>query len=504
VTNERILLAGAVLLLAVVAAVATQRLRLPLLVTFLGLGMLLGSEGLGGIDFDDAELARWIGTAGLVLILFEGGLTTRWVDLRPVLGPTLVLSTVGVAVTAAVAGAAAYFLFDLDVKNAFLLGAVIGPTDAAAVFATLRGTMLRRRLASLLTAESGANDPVAVALTLGLIAWIRTAHYGGDDLTVLLVRELGLGLAIGLALGLVVRHLPRLPSELATFGPVASLGIAAVAYGIPASLHASGFLSVYIVGLFLGNTATPLRQTVVHFQEGLAYLSQVVLFVVLGLLVFPSRLGPVAWSALALTAILVLVARPLAVAVSVTPFRYSWREQAFVSWAGLRGAVPIVLATFALSARVAGSDTIFNAVFFVVLVSAVLQTVTLNQLARRLGVAGEARPLYHPPVEVGAVRALGGDILEYDVEQSDAVVGARIEELGLPEPALVMLIVRDGQAIPPRGSTMLEPGDRVYVLARSEARGDVEAVVEEWERRRLARDRARGRTDRGAGRDEAT
>jgi potassium/hydrogen antiporter len=504
VTNERILLAGAVLLLAVVAAVATQRLRLPLLITFLGLGMLLGSEGLGGIDFDDAELARWIGIAGLVLILFEGGLTTRWVDLRPVLGPTLVLSTVGVAVTAVVAGVAAYFLFDLHLRNALLLGAVVGPTDAAAVFATLRGTMLRRRLASLLTAESGANDPAAVALTLGLIAWVETAGYGGDDLALLLVRELGLGLAIGLALGLAVRYLPRLPSELAPFGPVASLGIAAVAYGIPASLHGSGFLAVYIVGLFFGNTATPLRQTIVHFHEGLAYLAQVVLFIVLGLLVFPSQLAPVAWSALGLTAILVLVARPLAVAVSVTPFRYSWREQAFVSWAGLRGAVPIVLATFALSAGVAGSNTIFNAVFFVVLVSAILQTVTLDALARRLGVAAEARPSYHPPVEVGAVQALGGEILEYDVEQSDAVVGARISELGLPESALVMLIVRDGQAIPPRGSTMLEPGDRVYVLARSEARRDVEAVIEEWERRRIRRDAPRPRTEPQAGHGEAT
>jgi cell volume regulation protein A len=480
VTNERILLAGAVLLLAVVAAVVTQRLRLPVLITFLGLGMVLGSEGLGGIEFDDAELARWIGIAGLVLILFEGGLTTRWVDLRPVLGPTLMLSTVGVAVTAAVAGVAAYFLFDLRLPNALLLGAVVGPTDAAAVFATLRGTALRRRLASLLTAESGENDPVAVALTLGLIAWVEIPGYGAGDLTLLLFRELGLGLAIGVALGLAVRHLPRLPADLAPFGPVASLGIAAVAYGIPATLHGSGFLSVYIVGLFFGNTATPLRQTVVHFHEGLAYLSQVVLFIVLGLLVFPSQLGPVAWSALGLTAILILVARPLAVAVSVTPFRYSWREQVFVSWAGLRGAVPIVLATFALSAGVAGSDTIFNAVFFVVLVSAVLQTVTLDPVARRLGVAAEAPPSYHPPIEVGAVRELGGELLEYDVAQSDGVVGASIGELGLPEAALVVLIVRDGQAIPPRGGTTLEPGDRVYVLARSHARREVEETIGDW------------------------
>jgi cell volume regulation protein A len=489
-SNERILLAGAVLLLAVAAAVATQRLRLPLLVTFLGLGMLLGSEGLGGIEFDDAELARWVGIAGLVLILFEGGLTTKWADVRPVLAPTLVLSTLGVAVTAAVAGTAAYFLFDLHFKHALLLGAVVGPTDAAAVFSTLRGTRLRQRLSSILTAESGENDPAAVALTLGLIAWIETVGYGLDNLALLLLRELGLGLAIGVALGLVVRRLPRLPSELASLAPVASLGIAAVAYGVPASLHASGFLSVYIVGLFFGNTPTPLRQTIVNFHEGLAYLAQVVLFIVLGLLVFPSELGPVAWSALGLTAVLVLVARPLAVAASIAPFGYSWREQAFVSWAGLRGAVPIVLATFALSAGVAGSNTIFNAVFFVVLVSALLQTVTLDAAARRLGVASEAAPSYHPPVEVGAVQALGGDVFEYDVEQRDAIVGDRVGELGLPESALVILIVRAQQAIPPRGNTTLEPGDRVYVLAHSDASQDVKGVLDGWARRRLAEDGA--------------
>src|SRR5689334_4842685 len=235
-TNERILVGGAILLLAVVAAVATQRLRLPLLITFLGLGMLLGSEGVGGIYFDDAEVARWIGTAGLILILFEGGLGTRWGDLRPILGPVVVLSTLGVVVTSAVVAAGAWLLFDLSASKAFLLGAVVGPTDAAAVFATLRRTKLRRRLASLLTAESGANDPMAVALTLGLIEWVEHADYGAGDLTLLLVRELGLGLLIGVTIGLVVHKLPQLPPELAAFAPVASLGIAAVADGLPASL----------------------------------------------------------------------------------------------------------------------------------------------------------------------------------------------------------------------------------------------------------------------------
>jgi cell volume regulation protein A len=392
-SNEKILIAGAVLLLAVVAAVMTQRVRFPLLITFLGLGMLLGSEGIGGIEFDDVELARWIGIVALVLILFEGGLTTRWSEVRTVLTPSCVLGTIGVAATTAVVAAGAYLLFDLTVLEAFLLGAVVGPTDAAAVFATLRFTPVRTKLASLLEAESGLNDPMAVALTVGLITWIEQRDYGVDDLAVMLLRELGLGLVIGLAIGYVVRRLPSLPRDLAYYAPVASLGIAGVAYGLPATLHASGFLSVYIVGLALGNTPTPVRRGVVAFHEGLAYLGQVVLFVVLGLLVFPSELVGVAASGLGLTAILVLAARPLAVALSTFPFGYSPRELIFVSWAGLRGAVPIVLATFALSAGVGGSDTIFNTVFFVVVVSTLLQAITLSPLARRLGLApGQTRP----------------------------------------------------------------------------------------------------------------
>jgi cell volume regulation protein A len=278
----------------------------------------------------------------------------------------------------------------MSASTSFLLGAVVGSTDAAAVFAMLRFTHLQRKLGSLLAAESGANDPMAVALTVGLISFIESESYGVNDIVVLLVRQLGLGLLVGLVIGfLVTRALPQMPTELAPFAPVASVGVAAVAYGVPASIDASGFLSVYVVGLWLGNTPMPLRRTITTFHEGLAFLAQVVLFIVLGLLVFPSQLGPVAWSSLALTAVLLFVARPVAVLASTGPFRYGARQQAFVSWAGLRGAVPIVLATFALSAGIPDDDTIFNAVFFVVLVSTLVQGVTIEPVARRLGLTGE-------------------------------------------------------------------------------------------------------------------
>jgi cell volume regulation protein A len=483
VIDHNILIGGGILVLAVAAAVATRRLRFPLLITFLGLGMLLGSEGLGGIYFDDAELARTIGIIGLIAILFEGGLTTAWRDVRPVLGPALLLSTVGVLITASITAAAAHELFDFSWSKALLLGAVVGSTDAAAVFATLRFTRLRRRLAVLLAAESGANDPTAVALTLGFIALVETRGYGTHDIVLLLVRQLGLGFVIGIALGLIAsRLLRRLPTELAPFAPVASIGTAALAYGVAASLHASGFLAVYVVALWVGNTPMPLLRIIVTFHEGLAFLAQVVLFVVLGLLVFPSRLGPVAWSALALTAVLVFVARPIAVIASVAPFRFRFREQLFLSWAGLRGAVPIVLATFALSAKVAGSDTMFNAVFFVVLVSTLAQGLTLEPFARRLGLTTEERPFYNPPLEIGAIRALGGDLIEYEVGREDPIVGAHVRDLGLPRSAIVMLIVREESGIPPRGSTTVEADDRLYVLVRGEARRDVEELISRWER----------------------
>jgi cell volume regulation protein A len=479
--DEQILIAGGVLLIAVIAAIATRRLRFPLLITFLGLGMLLGSEGAGGIYFDDAELARSIGIVGLIAILFEGGLTTDWRDVRPVVGPAFLLSTVGVVVTMLVTGVAARALFDFSWSKSFLLGAVVGSTDAAAVFATLRFTRLRRRLASVLAAESGVNDPTAVALTLGLIAWVETRGYGGGDLATLLVRQLGLGLVIGVALGVLASRLvPLLPPDFAPFAPVASVAAAALAYGVAASVDGSGFLSVYVVALWLGNTPMSLRRTIVAFHEGLAFLAQVVLFIVLGLLVFPSRLGPVAWSALALTAVLIFVARPLGVVASVAPFRYGLREQLFLSWAGLRGAVPIVLATFALSAEIEGSDTIFNAVFFVVLVSTLAQGVTLEPFARGLGLTTEARPFYSPPVEIGAIRALGGDIVEHEVGSEDALVGTFVRDLHLPRQAIVMLIVRDENGIPPRGSTQIVAGDRLYVLVRGEALGAVEQAMRQW------------------------
>ncbi len=460
-------------------ALLATRGGLPVLVVFLGLGMLLGSDGPGGIAFDDADLARTVGTIGLVAILWEGGLTTRWRDVRPVLPGAALLATAGVAITAGVVGLAALVLFDLDPAEAMLLGAIVGSTDAAAVFATLRFTTLRRRVGAMLEAESGLNDPMAVALTLGLIEWVDSPGYGLAELVPRIGWTLALGLVSGLALGaLASRLIARIPLAAGPFVPVVSAGVALVAFAAPESVGGSGFLAVYIVALFLGNTPHAFRRPLAAFHEGLAFIAQIALFGVLGLLVFPSELGPVVLSGLALTAVLIVVARPLAVWLCTLGQGLEQRERLLMSWAGLRGAVPIVLATFALSEGLGASETIFNAVFFVVLLSAAIQGPALAPLARRLGLTGAPRSIYEAPLEVGPLG--GADLLEYAVRRRDGADGRLVRELGLPRGSLLAVVMRDGEAIPPRGSTRVAAGDRLYILTRAADLAGAERLIAGW------------------------
>jgi potassium/hydrogen antiporter len=478
-----LLLVGAVLATSVLVALATARTGVPVLVAFLALGMLLGSDGPGGIEFNDAELARDVGIVGLVLILFEGGLQTSWRRLRSVAVPAGLLSTVGVVVTALLTGVAAQLLFDLTWLQAILLGAVVASTDAAAVFATLRYTRLRRRLARTLEAESGGNDPMAIALTLGLIAWIENPDsHGFGDLVLLVVRQLTLGIAVGVVLAVAAAWIfARLPRSVGPFAPVASLSAAGLSFGAADVVGGSGFLSVYLVGLAVGSTPSRYRRQLVGFHEGLAFLSQVVLFVVLGLLVFPHELGDVAVSGLALAALLALLIRPVAVWASTVFTDFTSRERLLLGWAGLRGAVPIVLATFVLSSEVANADTIFNAVFFVVLVSAILQGTTLERVAGRLKLLAPIAPRHEPPIELGESSTL--DLLDFVVAQDHAIAGAAVREVGLPRTAIIAVVVRDDVSIPPRGSTVIEPGDRLYVLAPHGIRPEIEDVFSRWQRR---------------------
>jgi cell volume regulation protein A len=477
-----LLLVGAILSASIVVALGASRTGVPSLVAFLALGMLLGSDGPGGIEFDDAELAREVGVIGLAAILFEGGLSTSWRRLRQVAVPAALLSTIGVAVTASLTGIAAYFLFDLTRLEAVLLGAVVSSTDAAAVFATLRFTNIRRRLARTLEAESGVNDPMAIALTIGLIEWILEPTFGFPDLALLVVEKLGLGLVVGVALGAVAMWaFSRLPPSIGAFAPVASIAAGSLAFGAAEVIGGSGFLSVYLVGLAVGSTPSRYRRQLVGFHEGLAFLAQVAMFVVLGLLVFPSDLLEVAIPGLVLAAVLVILVRPAAVWLSVVRQDFSQRERALLGWAGLRGAVPIVLGTFVLSSEVEQAETIFNAVFFVVVVSALVQGMTLERVAAKLGLVSPAPAVVAPPLELDALSSL--DLVDFAVAGDHAIAGAAVRELGLPRSALIAVVARGDDTIPPRGSTIVEPGDRLFVLVPHARRADLEDVFERWRRR---------------------
>jgi cell volume regulation protein A len=384
---ELILIAGALMAAGLAASLAADRLRVPGLVLFLGIGMAIGSDGTGWIDFDDYELARTIGVIALALILFEGGLSAGFGEIRPVLGPAVSLAFVGTLVTALIAGLAAYALFNLTLLEGLLLGSIVSATDGAAIFALLRGSSLHRRVARTLEGESGLNDPLAVLLVIGLIDWIQRPGYGFGDMALLLARELGIGLGIGLGVGwIAIQGLRRVRFRAEPAYLIGTLSVAAVAYGAAATLHGSGFLAVYLAGLTLGSVPFPAQRGVVIFHQGLAGLAQVVMFLVLGLLVFPSQLGGVALEGTALALVLVFLARPLATFVATVLGQFELREQGVLAWAGLRGAVPVVLATFPVIAEVPHSLDFFNIVFFAVVLSTLVQGGTFEPVVRAVGV----------------------------------------------------------------------------------------------------------------------
>ncbi|HET7589586.1 MAG TPA: potassium/proton antiporter [Solirubrobacterales bacterium] len=473
--------AGALLAAGIVGALLADRLRVPGLLLFLALGMLAGSEGVGGIDFSNMEVARTLGTIALVLIIFEGGLTAGWREIRPVLGTAASLGTIGTAVTAVIAGFAAKLLFGLSTLEGMLVGAAIAATDSAAIFAVLRRSTLEKRLARSLEGESGMNDPVALLLVIGFIEWIQQPGYGVVDMAGLLALKLGLGTAIGLAFGrLAVLGLDRVRLPTEGIYPVATIAIAALAYGLAEVAHGSGFLAVYLTALALGSARIPARRTVVAFHQGLGWVAQIALFILLGLLVFPSSLGDVALEALALSAVLILLARPVAAfaATALAPLKFN--ERLMLGWAGLRGATPIWLATFPVVAGIKEGNELFAIVFFVVVSSTLVQGATFEPLARRLGLTTDEPALPRRLLESGRIRRMGGDVIAYRLPPGAAAAGHPVRDLELPREALVNVIVRDGSAIPPRGSTELCEGDELHVLVRSELRDEVEALTKQW------------------------
>ncbi len=465
---------SAVLLSAIIAARVAHGIGLPSLLMFLGLGVALGEAGLG-VRFDSADVAQALGLSALVLILAEGGLTTSLAHARRAAPAALSLATAGVAVSVGVVAAAAHWLLVLDWRDALLLGAVLAPTDSAAVFAVLRKLPLPPELSVTLEAESGLNDPSAV-LVVTLLSGTGLIWHGPAPLVVIgeIGYQLAAGAAIGLAAGLLgAVALRRAALPASGLYPLAILALIVASYGAASLAHASGFLAVYLSALVLGNARLPHGPATRGFAEGVAWLAQIGLFVMLGLLVSPARLPAQTLPALVIGLVLMIVARPLAVIASTTPLRVPWRRQAFLSWAGLRGAVPIVLATIPLSARAPGAAVLFDIVFIVVAMTTMLQGPTLPWAARRTGVIAPAEPL-DIGVEAAPLEALHADLLQAQIPPQSRLHGVEIFELRLPAEANLALIVRGGRGFVPDQTTRLQAGDRLLIVAAASVREQTE------------------------------
>ncbi|CAN5380859.1 potassium/proton antiporter [soil metagenome] len=484
--NLVVLASTAVLLVALLAVRISSRTGLPSLLIYLALGLLIGEAGLG-LRFDDVAFAQNVGLIALAVILAEGGLTTRWSIIRPELGYSLVLATLGVGVSVAVVAAGGYVLLDLDLRTAILLAAIVSSTDAAAVFSVLRTLPLRRRLRATLEAESGFNDaPVVILVTLVVSdGWEQINPLAAAGA---MLYQLVVGAVVGLAVGRLGQELLRRVALPATgLYPLATIALTLLSFAAAGAIGASGFISVYLTGLWLGNAALPHRRATLGFAEGLAWLAQIGLFVMLGLLASPVRLPQAVLPALVIGLVLLLVARPASVMVSSLPFRLPWREQAFLSWAGLRGAVPIVLTTIAATAGLPGAVQVFDVVFVLVVLFTLIQAPTLPGLARRLGVA-EAGSAAEVELDSAPLAEVGAEIIYLDVPPQSRLVGVYVEELRLPQGAAVTLIVRDSVTFVPTAHTALVRGDRLLVVATAATRGATEARLRAVSRAgRLAR-----------------
>jgi potassium/hydrogen antiporter len=470
---------GLLLGVSVVFSRASQRTGVPIALLFIVVGMLAGSEGLGHIPFDDYRFAFRLGTIALALILFDGGLNTPLGAVQKAAAPAGVLATLGVTGTAVLVAAGAHG-FGLGWPEALLIGAVVSSTDAAAVFAVLRGSglQLKRRVGVTLEVESGINDPVAVILTTVLTGNLLVpGSAAGLRIPLEIVLQLIVGSGLGAAVGYGGRHLlARL--SLATGGlyPVLTLALGLIAYGAATLAHGSGFLAVYLAGLLLGNGPLPYRTGLLRVHDALAWLSQVGMFLILGLLVYPSRLLDVAAVGLGIAALLTFIVRPLVVALCLLPFRYPGREVLYIGWVGLRGAVPIVLATFPVLAGAPGAGRLFDLVFFIVVATALVPGATVTWVTRRLGLQSKEPPAPQAVLAIESRQPLQGELMSFYIDEALVVSGMPVDELPLPEGAAVTLIVRNNRLLPPTPGNTLLPGDHVHLIAQPEDRGLIQLM----------------------------
>lgn len=470
-STENIILIASILLIASIIANKTSfLLGIPKLILFLLIGILAGSEGIGGIYFDDPHVAQLLGVIALNFILFSGGLDTKWESVRPVIWPGVSLSTLGVLITATTIGFFVHWVTDLSLLEGFLLGSIVSATDAAAVFSILRtrNLGLKGNLRALLELESGSNDPMAYILTISFTYLVSHGDATVGRLAWDFSREIIIGGILGLGLGwLMVYTINKAALETEGLYPVLILAMIFFTFSITDILGGTGFLAVYLAGLVLGNNNFLHKKSIVRFYDGQAWIMQIVMFLTLGLLVFPSRIAPIAGVGMLIALFLIFIARPLAIFISLSFFKMKTREKLFISWVGLRGAVPIIFATYPLIEGIAKADFIFHLVFFISASSVLLQGSTLPLVAKWLKVTVPRKVKKVTALDMELYDTVRSEFVEVILPGSSNAVGKPIVKLRLPKSALIVLLVRDGKYIQPNGSTILEEHDKLLLLANN-------------------------------------
>lgn len=483
---EYLIIAALLLILSILASKISDRFGIPVLLLFLFIGMLAGSEGIGGIHFDNPRIAQTISIIALVLILFSGGLQTRWNHVRPVMVQSFSLATFGVLVTAIIVGISASRLLNLSILEGILLGSMMSSTDAAAVFSVLRskGISLKGHLKPLLELESGSNDPMAVFLTIGMIQLILQPEMTILQIILLFFKQMVIGSLMGYVMGRSVAYLMN-HIKLGYEGlyPILSLSFVLLTYGLTDISGGSGFLAVYLMGIVLNDVDIIHKRTIQRFHDGFAWLMQILMFLVLGLFVFPSQLLPVAGVSLLIAAILIFIARPVSVFLTLMPSSLRYKEKVFIAWVGLRGAAPIILATFPLLAGIEQSSLFFNIIFFIVLISVLLQGTTLPLVARWLGLDAPVKDRIIYPIEYQPVAGMSSDLIEITIPPASALINKAIVELHLPDDLLVVLIKRDQAFVVPNGGTILRENDKLLVLSDDQSLNMLKGRFQlDWER----------------------
>ena len=483
---EYILLVISILILiSVILTRVSENFGLPSLLLFMVIGMLAGSDGPGKIYFDNVYVAQYVGIIALLLILFSGGLETRWKDVKPVVWSVVSLSTFGICLTALALGLFIHYFLNLGLAESFLISAIVSSTDAAAVFSVLRarGTRLKGKLRPVLELESGSNDPVAIILTIMLIEVILTKEFSIGKIIIFLVMQLGIGGIVGFFTGkLMVFSLNKFKFSYPSLYPVFAIAACLFIYALTSSIHGSGILAVYISAVVIGNSEFIQKKTLIRFFDGLALLGQIGVFLTLGLLVYPSQLYNVIGSGLIVSAFLIFAARPAAVFISLIKSKFKFNEKAFTSWVGLRGAVPIILATFPLAAGLEIGHYIFNLVFFVTLTSALIQGWSIPLAAKLFGVKEEGVIKPKIPLEITDSVTTNNELIDLVIPENAAVVGKSLAELNLPPESLITVIYRDNDYVVPSGSSTLEAGDTILVLVNKENIDSVRKVFTRYKR----------------------